>query len=51
MTTPQEKSSGSRRLAAVWFADIVGFTLLAAENETLALRLVETLQAATTAAV
>jgi class 3 adenylate cyclase/Tfp pilus assembly protein PilF len=51
MTTPGDKSSGSRRLAAVWFADIVGFTRLAAENDTLALRLVETLQAAATAAV
>ena len=51
MTTPQETSSGSRRLAAIWFADIVGFTRLAAEDETLALRLVEILQAAATAAV
>ena len=51
MTTPQEPSSGSRRLAAIWFADIVGFTRLAAEDETLALRLVEILQAAATAAV
>jgi class 3 adenylate cyclase/tetratricopeptide (TPR) repeat protein len=51
MTTPREKPSGSRRLAAIWFADIVGFTRLAAENEPLALRLVEVLQAAATAAV
>ncbi len=51
MTTPGEKSSGSQRLAAVWFADIVGFTRLAAENEPLALRLVQTLQAAATTAV
>ena len=51
MTTSREKISGSRRLAAIWFADIVGFTRLAAENEPLALRLVEVLQAAATAAV
>ena len=51
MTTPQETSSGSRRLAAIWFADMVGFTRLAAEDEALALRLVETLHAAATAAV
>ena len=51
MTNSREKISGSRRLAAIWFADIVGFTRLAAENEPLALRLVEVLQAAATAAV
>ena len=51
MTTFQEPISGSRRLAAIWFADIVGFTRLAAENEPLALRLVEVLQAAATGAV
>ena len=51
MAPPQENASGSRRLAAVWFADIVGFTRLAAENDPLALRLVETLQAAATDAV
>ena len=51
MNNPQEKGSGSRRLTAILFVDIVGFTRLAAENETLALRLVETLQAAATAAV
>ena len=51
MTTSREKTSGSRRLAAIWFADIVGFTRLAAENEPLALRLVEVLQTAANAAV
>ena len=50
MTTRREKTPGSRRLAAVWFADIVGFTRLSAENEPLALRLVEVLQTAATAA-
>ena len=43
MTNSREKITGSRRLAAIWFADIVGFTRLAAENEPLALRLVEVL--------
>ena len=51
MTTPREESSASRRLSAVWFADIVGFTRLVTENEPLALRLVEAVQAAATAAV
>ncbi|MCH8810210.1 MAG: hypothetical protein IID07_00155 [Gemmatimonadetes bacterium] len=51
MTTPLEENPASRRLAAIWFADIVGFTRLAAENEPLALRLVQTLQAAATTAV
>ncbi|MEE8146896.1 MAG: tetratricopeptide repeat protein [Longimicrobiales bacterium] len=51
MTTRREETRGSRRLAAVWFADIVGFTRLFAENEPLALRLVEVLQTTATAAV
>jgi adenylate cyclase len=51
MTSSQEKTGGSRRLAAVWFADIVGFTRLSTENEPLALRLVEAVQATATAAV
>lgn len=34
----------SRRLAAVWFADIVGYTNLAARDEDLALRVVRELQ-------
>ena len=51
MNPRQEKTPGSRRLAAVWFADIVGFTRLSAVNEPLALRLVEVLQTAATAAV
>jgi len=35
---------GTRRLAAVWFADIVGFTELSARDEDLALRVVRELQ-------
>lgn len=46
MSSPPPKRSGSRRLAAVWFADIVGFTNLSAEDEPLALRLVEVVQTA-----
>ena len=33
-----------RRLAAVWFADIVGYTDLSARDEDLALRVVRELQ-------
>jgi len=51
MTTPLDDRSGSRRLAAVWFADIVGFTRLSTENESLALRLVKAVQEAATASV
>ena len=39
-----EETLLSRRLVAVWFADIVGYSARAAEDETGALRLVETLQ-------
>jgi len=35
----------SHRLAAVWFADVVGYSARAAEDESGALRLVEILQA------
>src|SRR6266516_5421279 len=35
----------SHRLAAVWFADVVGYSARAAEDESGALRLVELLQA------
>ena len=35
---------GSRRLAAVWFADIVGYTELSARDQDLALRVVRELQ-------
>ena len=35
---------GQRRLAAVWFADVVGYTALASTNEDAALRTVETFQ-------
>jgi adenylate cyclase len=40
-----EETLLSRRLVAVWFADIVGYSARAAEDETGALRLVEILQA------
>src|SRR5438874_12964031 len=39
-----EETLLSRRLVAVWFADIVGYSAHAAEDETGALRLVEILQ-------
>src|SRR5437773_1628425 len=39
-----EETLLSRRLVAVWFADIVGYSARAAEDETSALRLVEILQ-------
>lgn len=42
MTTSTHPAPG--RLAAVWFADIVGYTSLAAENHTLALALVDLFQ-------
>ena len=37
-------SNQSRRLAAVWFADIVGYTSLSAQNEDAALAVVDVLQ-------
>ena len=46
MNSPSPKSSRPRRLAAVWFADIVGFTRLCAKDEPLALRLVQVFQTA-----
>jgi adenylate cyclase len=42
--TPSESSS-RRRLAAVWFADIAGFTRLASEDEDRAMKLVSVFQA------
>ena len=39
-----EETLLSRRLVAVWFADIVGYRARSAEDETGALRLVEILQ-------
>ena len=39
-----EQTLLSRRLVAIWFADIVGYSARAAEDETGALRLVEILQ-------
>ncbi len=44
MNSPSPGSSSPRRLAAVCFADIVGFTRLSAEDEPQALRLVEVFQ-------
>lgn len=47
MSSPEGKrlpGAPSRRLAAVWFADIVGFTALASRDEDAALRLVDTFQ-------
>ncbi len=41
MNSPPPKGSRPRRLVAVWFADIVGFTSLFAADEPLALRLVD----------
>jgi class 3 adenylate cyclase len=35
----------THRLAAIWFADVVGYSTRAAEDENAALRLVEILQA------
>ena len=46
MSHRQSDSSESRRLAAVWFADIVGYTALSTGDEPLALRIVEVLQTA-----
>jgi adenylate cyclase len=43
MTT--DSVSPQRHLAAVWFADIVGYTAVAARDEPAALRLIERLQA------
>lgn len=40
-----------RRLAAVWFADIVGYTSLSARDEDAALAVVDEFQAASRAAV
>ena len=40
-----------RRLAAVWFADIVGYTSLSASDEDAALAVVDEFQAASRAAV
>ena len=46
MNSPSLKGSRPRRLAAVWFADIVGFTRLSAKDEPMALRLVQAFQTA-----
>ena len=46
MSPPHSDLSESRRLAAVWFADIVGYTALSTGDEPLALLIVEVLQTA-----
>jgi TolB-like protein/class 3 adenylate cyclase/Tfp pilus assembly protein PilF len=48
---PDEGSPRDRRLAAVWFADIVGFTGLSSRDEDAAMHLVEIFQAVTHTAV
>ena len=45
MNSPAPKGSPPRRLVAMWFADIVGFTGLFAADELLALRLVDVFRA------
>ena len=42
-----DRRTGDRRLAAVWFADIVGFTELSSRDEDAAMQLVEVFQAVT----
>lgn len=46
MTDPHDTRTPERRLAAIWFADIPGFTRLSAENEPEALKLLGVLQVA-----
>ncbi|MGI9190445.1 MAG: adenylate/guanylate cyclase domain-containing protein, partial [Longimicrobiaceae bacterium] len=48
---PAARSASGERLAAVWFADIVGYTRLSAEDAPAALRLVEIFQQSARAAV
>jgi serine/threonine-protein kinase len=50
-TSEHRKTQPRRLLAAVWFADIVGFTGLSSRDEDAALRLAETFQAVTREAV
>jgi adenylate cyclase len=44
MNAPEDSRPAERRLAAIWFADVPGFTRLSAENEPEALRLLGVLQ-------
>ncbi|MFN2421850.1 MAG: adenylate/guanylate cyclase domain-containing protein [Gemmatimonadota bacterium] len=46
-----DRRAPDRRLAAVWFADIVGFTALSSRDEDAAMRLVEVFEAVTRRAV